>query len=537
MIVEDQSAASAFLSRSETYGLTQAVEVMETHISMIYLAGSRVYKLKRAVRLPYVDFSTPALRLKACIEEAARNSRTAPGLYLGVRRITRGADGTLAFDGGGEVIDAVVEMIRFEQSCLMDRMALSGGLTPQLMEDAARMIADFHASAPIARGTGGAENIANVLSINEAGFAESHLFQAEELSGFHASFRGALRRHAALLDQRAEGGEVRLCHGDLHLRNICMFEGRPRLFDCIEFNDAIATIDVLYDLSFLLMDLWHRRLPVSANHVMNNYLDQSGEEDGFALLPFFMALRAAVRAHVTATQIEEGSKQSAELGAVARSYFTLARGLLEPRRPGLVAIGGFSGSGKTTIAEAAAAHMGAAPGARIIESDRVRKAMFGVQPETRLEAFAYQPEVSGRVYRLMLERSQRILRSGGSVVAAAVFDRPDSRQDIESAARGAGASFTGVWLHADPGLLRQRIFARGKGPSDATAKVLETQLQRGAGEIGWTRVDVGGSVSAAVDAVLAAAGKQHDTAGPEDRAKIVDPCQCQHPPAGLPVRR
>lgn len=506
MIVEDQRSAFAFLSRPETYGLSGAVEVMETHISMIFLAGSRVYKLKRAVRLPYVDFSTSALRLKACAEEVARNSRTAPGLYVGVRRITRGKNGALAFDGGGNLVDSVVEMVRFDQQCLLDRMALAGGLTPQLMADTARMIADFHASAPVARGASGAGNIANVLSINEAGFAESHLFQAEELSGFHASFQGALRRHAALLDQRAEGGKVRLCHGDLHLRNICMFEGRPRLFDCIEFNDAIATIDVLYDLSFLLMDLWHRGLPVSANHVMNNYLDQSGEEDGFALLPFFMALRAAVRAHVTATQIEEGSKQAAGLGVSARSYFNLARRLLEPCGPRLVALGGFSGSGKTTIAEAAAALIGAPPGARIIESDRVRKAMFGVPANTRLAASAYQPEISAQVYRQMMERSRRVLSAGGGVVAAAVFDRPDSRRKIESAARGAGASFTGVWLDAGPGLLRQRIAARSEGPSDATAEVLETQLQRGAGEIGWTRVGVGGSVSAAVDAVLAAGG-------------------------------
>jgi uncharacterized protein len=507
MIVENQGSVFAFLSRPESYGLSDAVEIMETHISMIFLAGPRVFKLKRAVRLPYVDFSTPALRLKACAEEVARNGKAAPGLYLGVRRITRGADGTLVFDGQGEVIDAVVEMVRFDQQCLLDRMALAGGLTPQLMEDTARMIADFHASAPVARGAGGAANIANVLSINEAGFAESHLFQPEELSEFHAVFRSALRRHAALLDQRAKNGKVRLCHGDLHLRNICLFEGRPRLFDCIEFNDAIATIDVLYDLSFLLMDLWHRSLPVSANLVMNNYLDQSEEEDGFALLPFFMALRAAVRAHVTATQIEESSGKSAELGASARSYFNLARTLLTPCGPRLVALGGFSGSGKTTIAEAAAAYIGAPPGARIIESDRVRKAMFGVPADTRLSASAYQPEVSVQVYRQMLERSRRILCAGGSVVAAAVFDRPDSRREIENRTLAVPADFAGIWLDADRGLLTRRIGSRKNGPSDATIEVLEKQLQRGAGEIGWSKVNARGSVAATADAVLAAGGQ------------------------------
>ncbi len=503
MIVEDQRSAFAFLSRPETYGLSGAVETMETHISMIFLAGPRVFKLKRAVHLPYADFSTPALRLRACHEEVVRNSKTAPGLYLGVRRITRNADGALAFGGGGEVIDAVVEMVRFDQHCLFDRMAVAGELTPELMEDAARMIADFHASAPIVP-DGGAGNISNVLSINEAGFAESHLFQAGELSDFHAAFRSALQRHSALLDQRAKNGKVRLCHGDLHLRNICMIEGTPRLFDCIEFNDAIATIDVLYDLSFLLMDLWHRDLPAGANLIMNRYLDQAEEEDGFTLLPFFMAVRAAVRAHVTATQIEEGSAQSAALGVSARSYFKLARDLLEIRSANLVAIGGFSGSGKTTVAEALAPSIGTPPGARIIESDRVRKAMFGVSPGTRLAMSAYRPEVSAQVYGHILERSQRILRDGGDVVAAAVFDRADCRKDIEKMTSGVPARFTGIWLDADPGLLRQRVAKRKTGPSDATVEVLEKQLQRGAGKICWTKVDARGAISANVEAVLAA---------------------------------
>jgi uncharacterized protein len=507
MMAEDQKSVLAFLSRPETYGLPGPVEIMETHISMIFLAGSRAFKLKRAVRLPYADFSTPALRLKACAEEVARNSKTAPGLYLGVRRITRGADGALAFDGAGEAVDAVVEMVRFDQQCLLDHLAVSGKLTAQLMEDTARMIAGFHASAPVVPGANGSWNVENVLAINEAGFATSHLFQPDELETFHAAFRSALSRHVALLDRRAKNGKVRLCHGDLHLRNICILEGKPRLFDCIEFNDAIATIDVLYDLSFLLMDLWHCGLPVYANLVMNRYFDQCDEEDGFCLLPFFMAVRAAVRAHVTATQTEESSEQSAALDASARSYFKLARSLLETREPGLVAIGGFSGSGKTTVAAAAAVHFGAPPGARIIESDRVRKRMFGVAADDRLPASAYLAEVSAQVYQRMLDRSRGILRSGGSVAAAAVFDRQESRRQIKNMTCGVPAHFTGIWLEADHSLLSQRIGNRKGGPSDATIEVLELQLQRGAGEIGWTKVNARGDIAATVAAVLAAGSR------------------------------
>ncbi|TIV74097.1 MAG: aminoglycoside phosphotransferase, partial [Mesorhizobium sp.] len=220
-------------------------------------------------------------------------------------------------------------------------------------------------------------------------------------------------RHAGLLDRREAAGRVRRCHGDLHLRNICVFDGEPRLFDCIEFNDQIATVDVLYDLAFLLMDLWHRGFPQFANLVMNRYLDDADDEDGFVLLPFLMAVRAAVRAHVTATQVEESSQDSTKLIAEARSYFHLAQTLLAETPPRLVAIGGLSGSGKTTVAEALAAQIGAPPGARIVESDRIRKAMHGVAAETRLPAKAYRPGVSERVYRQIAWLAELILAEGG----------------------------------------------------------------------------------------------------------------------------
>jgi uncharacterized protein len=268
-----------------------------------------------------------------------------------------------------------------------------------------------------------------------------------------------------------------------------LLDGEPRLFDCIEFNDQIASIDVLYDLAFLLMDLWHRGFPQLANLVMNRYLDEADDEDGFILLPFFMAVRAAVRAHVTATQVEEGSADNDKLIAEARSYFELALTFLQETEPRLVAIGGLSGSGKTTIAEALAAYVGAPPGARIVESDRIRKAMHGVAAETRLPDKAYRPEVSERVYNEMAWRAGLILSEGGSVVADAVFDRPADRERIEKAARDRGIAFSGVWLEADPLILWQRVNERKGGPSDATVDILSRQLQRNANQASWRRTD------------------------------------------------
>ena len=445
--------------------------------------------MKRAVKLPYVDFSTPTLRLEACEKEVALNSKTAPGLYLGVQRITRGPDGNLAFGGTGELVDAVIEMVRFDQSKLLDRMAVAGALTPTLMTAVARMIVRYHRVAPLVHCGSGTANLAGVLDINEAGFATSHVFAKAEIDTFSKAFRTALARHSELLDRREAAGKVRRCHGDLHLRNICLFDGEPRLFDCIEFNDQIATVDVLYDLAFLLMDLWHRGFPELANLVMNRYLDEADDEDGFVLLPFFMAVRAAVRAHVTATQVEEGSTESEKLIAEARSYFDLAGGLLEEKPPRLIAIGGLSGSGKTTVAEALAAHVGAPPGARIVESDRIRKAMHGVSAETRLPDKAYRPEVSERVYREMAWRAGLILSEGGSVIADAVFDRQTDRERIERTARDRGLPFAGFWLEADPVILWQRVSERSGGPSDATVDILSRQLQRNAIQSAWLSID------------------------------------------------
>ena len=489
MIAEDQQAVTALLRNPATYGETGSVEVIETHISRIFLVGQRAYKMKRAVKLPYVDFSAPALRLAACEKEVELNSKTAPGLYLGVRRIMREADGKLAFDGTGQMVDAAIEMVRFDQSKLLDRMATAGELTPALMTAVARMIVSYHRAAPTIHNGSGSSNLAGVLDINEAGFATSHVFAKAEVTSFAKAFRTTLARHSGLLDRREAAGKVRRCHGDLHLRNICLFDGEPRLFDCIEFNDQIASIDVLYDLAFLLMDLWHRGFPQLANLVMNRYLDEADDEDGFVLLPIFMAVRAAVRAHVTATQVEEGSADSDKLSAEARSYFDLARTLLQETPPRLVAIGGLSGSGKTTVAEALAPHIGAPPGARIVESDRIRKAMHGVPAETRLPDKAYRPGVSKRVYREMAWRAGLILAEGGSIVADAVFDRPSDRDRIEKAAQDRGVAVAGFWLDADPLVLWQRVSERKGGPSDATIDILSRQLQRNATQSSWRKIN------------------------------------------------
>lgn len=503
MILDDQREVSAFLGGSSPQGGGDDADIIDTHISRVFLVGDRAYKLKRAVRLPYADFSTPEIRLAICRKEFDLNAPTAPGLYIAVRRITRTGEG-LAFDGEGPLVDAVVEMVRFEQDALFDRIAAAGRLTAAQMTPLAHSIEAFHDQAPISRGIGGAANMRGVLDINRAGFATSRVFSRAEVRRLDTRLRRTLSRHAGWLDRRARAGAVRRCHGDLHLRNICLFEGRPLLFDCLEFNDTLATVDVLYDLAFLLMDLWHRDLGDFANLLANRYFDETGTDDGYGLLPFFMAVRAEVRAHVIATASVGRAEDDDGLRALARSYFELAEALLCPKRPLVIALGGFSGSGKSTIAATLAARLGAAPGARILESDRTRKAMFAVSPEAALPQEAYAPEVSDEVYCRLGVRARALAAGGATVLLGAVFDRPDRRAALEATLHRAGVPFAGFWLDAAPDALRARIAGRDGGASDATLDVLETQLARDTGPLSWRRVDANGTVEETTANVLSA---------------------------------
>jgi aminoglycoside phosphotransferase family enzyme/predicted kinase len=501
MIVDDQSATIAFLSDPATYGdAAQSVERIDTHISSLFLVGERAYKLKRAVKFSYLDFSTPALRAEAAARELSLNRRTAPELYLEVRLIRRAASGGLAFGGEGEVADSVVVMRRFNQEKLFDRMADRGTLNRPLMQDLADRIVAFHRDAEIDMGCGGKRALVDLIDANalNLGGATPSVFDPEAVIRLTLVSHEALERLAELVERRRQAGKVRLCHGDLHLRNICLVDGQPTLFDCLEFSRALACIDVLYDLSFLLMDLRYRRLGDLANVVFNRYFDREGEVDGAALLPLFQSMHAAIRAHVSAAALpaqgEPARRQ--ELMAEAREYLALAGSLLDPAPRRLIAIGGFSGTGKSTLAYGMAPEIGVPPGARVLRSDVIRKRQMGVAPETRLPPEAYAPEVSEKVYGAMREEAERLLRAGHGVVVDAVFDRPKERSGLARLARMVHAPFSGFWLEAPAEVLEARIGARSLDASDATSEVLRKQLALDLGEIEWPRLDASGEAEA-----------------------------------------
>ncbi len=499
MAVEDQRAAIAYLTQPETHGGVP-IERIDTHCSVLVLAGNRAYKLKRAVRFSYLDYSTVALRERACRAELALNRRTAPELYLAVHAIARAPDGTLAFDGPGEVLDWVLVMRRFDESGLFDRLAAAGRLTPALMRDLADHIAEFHARAEIDRDAGGRAGMARVVAGNSENLAlHSPPLDGSSVARLIERTDRALASAGALLDRRRLAGRVRLCHGDLHLRNICLVDGRPTLFDCIEFSRELAAIDLLYDVAFLLMDLEHRGLRPLGNAVFNRYLDRADDGgEAFAALPLFLSVRAAVRAHVEAAAgaAQASPRDVAGHEAASRAYLALASALLDEAPPQLVAVGGFSGTGKSTLAQGLAPALGRAPGARVLRSDVLRKRLMGVTPETRLSPAAYTADVTRRVYAALAEEARTTVVAGQSVVLDAVFAQPEERAAVAALASEARVPFAGLWLEAAPVVLETRIRGRGKDASDATVEVLRRQLGYDTGNIDWLRVDASGDTAA-----------------------------------------
>jgi hypothetical protein len=458
-------------------------KVIETSISWVFLFADRALKLKKPLDLGFLDFTTPEKRRWASERELVFNRRTAPDIYRGVHAITRAADGRLAFDGAGEVAEWALEMRRFDETAMLShRLAAVDGA---FAEELGRTIARFHLEAP--RGTvgGGAKGLAFVLRSN------AHLLHGEsaqlgkpEVEHLLAATQRAFERIAPLLDRRLEAGFVRCCHGDLHLGNILLEGGAPILFDCIEFNDAMREIDVLYDIAFLLMDLSFRQAPEAANRVMNGWLDEAARGfdaslwEGLAALPLFQALRATVRAHVNAL---EGETEP------ARRYLAAAARHLAPLPPVLLAIGGLSGSGKSTLARALAPLLGSPPGAVVLRSDEIRKRLWGRGPKERLPPEAYAPAAGQAVYETMCEAARASLAAGCAVVADAVFLQAEERRRIQAIAREMGSGFHGVWLEAPPAVLRDRVAGRRDDASDADERVIDLQLALDPGPIDWPR--------------------------------------------------
>jgi len=466
------------------------VDVIETHGALVFLAGAEVLKVKRAVKLAYLDFSTLDQRRAVCTRELALNRPAAPDIYKEVLAIVRRADGRLAIGGPGVPVEWAVRMARFGQDQLLEAVATRSGIGGELAKALADMAATSHARATVAAGIDTAPRLAAVVATIVASLTAVGQPDAIEL-GRALDHRIASARD--LLARRVAAGLVRRCHGDLHLGNIVMWNGTPVPFDAIEFDEDLATIDTLYDLAFLLMDLDRHKCRPAANVVLARYLWRTGRDldlEGLALMPAFLALRAGVRAMVRADRARqvEGRAKAEALARVAHTT-ALADAYLRPPAPRLIVVGGLSGTGKSTLAAGLAPAIGAAPGALHLRSDLERKALAGVDEAERLPPSHYTTESSAAVYDALARKADLALRAGHSVVLDAVFATPQERARCSALASACGAAFTGIWLEAGAETLKARVAARRGDASDATVSTVESQLGYELGPIAWARVD------------------------------------------------
>jgi len=437
---DPQASVIDFLSRPASYGLRDGeVARIETHCSIVFLAADRACKLKRAIRYASLDYTTDAARRMACESELLLNRRTAPEIYLDVCSINRDATGTLAFDGPGPALDHVVVMRRFAQSDLFENLAETGKLTPDLMHVLGKTIAQFHAAAETASAFGGSDAIRRVIAGNERELAlVASALDGAAVRSLSSRTRTALDAVAALLDRRRAQGSVRRCHGDLRLANICLYSGRPTLFDCIEFSEEIGCNDVLYDLAFLLMDLHLRGRGDLGNVVFNAYLDVARETDGaretagLRAMPLFLALRAATRSYALAggARRRADPRQAAHLLALARRHIDAAMSFLAPHPPLLVLLGGDDGRQRMETSARLAPIVSPAPGARVLH--------LGSSDETAWrEAFD-------------------VLATGCSVLVEGVFAETAEQNAV--AALPSAVRMVPFWLGSLPAALNRRTW-------------------------------------------------------------------------------
>lgn len=488
-----QDEVFAFLMDPATHGGSPVTRI-DTHAASVFLAGSRALKVKRAVRFPFLDYSTLAKRKAACDEELKVNRPFAPLIYRRAVPITRRNDGAFVIGGDGTPVEWAVEMARFDERLTLDHVAEAGEIAPDLAGDIADAIAASHAVASVASAAPWIDSIPVIIERNTAVFRAASL-APNEIDALDAASHAAFTRAKELLAQRGRQGHVRRCHGDLHLSNLVLIDGKPVLFDAIEFDPAIASVDVLYDLAFPLMDLLHYGRSEAANVVLNRYLATTAEDhlDALSLLPLFLSMRAAIRAHVLLARLDQGARDSGGIRRAALDYFALACRLMTPPQSRLIAVGGLSGTGKSVLARALARFVAPEPGAVVLRSDVVRKRLFGVAETERLPAAAYGAEAASRVYDGLAERAARVLAQGHSVIVDAVFARGAERSQIAAIARDMKVPFTGLFLTADLAIRMRRIGGRTGDASDATADLARQQEDYDIGSLDWATVDASGT--------------------------------------------
>lgn len=463
----------------------ESVQVIQTHISVVFIAGELVYKVKKPVNLGFLDFTTLEKRRFICSQEVKLNSRFSEGIYLGVASIYQ-ADSGVNLTGDGEEIEVAVLMRRVPEDRLMTQMLKNDLISIESLDALADRIAHFHSQAARGRDIAGfgslevirqnvRENFDQVLPFIGSTI-EEETFQ--EISRRSMDF---LNEHQELFQERVRAGFIRDCHGDLHVDHVVMLD-RIMLLDCIEFNDRFRYGDTAADLGFLLMDLDFLGYPAFAKRVTERYAHSSGDPGVLKLLPFYESYRAFVRGKVLGFELEEPeipSQERGELLATARDYFRLSLSYLEPAPPpALVITVGLVATGKSHLAGLLGKRLGIEP----MKSDLLRKEIHGLPAfQHQLDMYEqgiYTPVSTERTYGTLLEEARQALANGHSVILDASFLRHEHRMRARELAREAKAKFKQIECTASEDVVRSRLeqrLTRTDEPSDGRWEIFQQQ--------------------------------------------------------------
>lgn len=472
----------ALLAPSHYAGASR-VELVQTHISWLLLAGDCAYKIKKPVKLPFLDFSTLERRYRSCLDELRLNRRFSPDIYLDVVGIFNTPQEP-HFEAVGAPIEYAVKMLRFDDSMRLDRVCARGQLGSEHLSDLADTLVAFHESAAVAPASshlGTAEEVLapaldNLRELTGLLVGDTMQRRLAELTAWTQSQFVLL---APLLNARQRAGRIRECHGDLHLANMVLIDGRVRLFDCIEFNEKLRWIDVASDMAFTYVDLLAHSQPGLANWFVNEVLSRSGDYEAALVLRFYAVYRALVRAKVAAMTAAHGHGESPD----ALSYLALAERLMARPKVSLMITHGLSGCGKT---HASGVFLLSDPSACTLRlrSDVERKRLFGLLPTERSESSLaggiYAPEAQVRTYDHLLAVSEMLLRAGWSVIVDATFLKHADRVMFRELAKDTGAVFSILAPQATAAQLHQRVQSRleqAQDASEASLAVLERQVQ------------------------------------------------------------
>jgi uncharacterized protein len=457
----------------------EPIELMQTHVSYVLLTGDYVYKLKKPVNFGFLDYSTLEQRKHFCEEEIRLNQRGAKELYLEVLPLTQ-ADNKYSVGGDGEVVEYALKMVQFPQENLLSNMFAAGKITEANIEEMGRVVADFHAGAATSDYISSFGQVRKVRESVDENYqqTEKYIGLAQTQAQFDetkAYTDRVFSQRPELFTSRRDGGFIRECHGDLHLRNICLSDGKIRLFDCIEFNEPFRFVDTMYDVAFAVMDLEARGRKDLGNRFLNTYIEQTGDWEGLQVLPLYLSRQAYVRAKVTSFLLDDPLIPQADKDAAATTagdYYRQSWEYTSPKTGKIIMLSGLSGAGKSTLGKKIAKETGGIH----LRSDAVRKHLGGIPLSEKGDDKLYSPAMTARTYLRLLEVGTTLAKQGYTVILDAKYDRVSLRQTVIDMAKSQNIPLEILHCTAPEAVLRDRLHHRQGDIADATADLLASQI-------------------------------------------------------------